>query len=169
VLTPFHLTLLGLVHTLLSVGAVVLAFVALARDQGISPRTRAGQAYLVVLVLTILTGLPIFRSGRVTPPHVLGILILVALAVAAAARPGLMGRASVYVRTLACSFTVLLLMIATFTETLTRVPPGAPLVASPEAPIFPPIYLGLFVLYVAGAVWQVRRLRQAAPASNLVA
>ena len=159
-LTAFQLTPLGLLHTVVSLAAVVAAFVALARDREVSPRTGAGRAYLITLVVTTLTGLPIFRSGAVRPPHILGGLTLVLLAVAAVAGKRAFGRASAYVGPVALSATVLLLMIATVTETLTRVPPGAPLVASPEAPVFLPIYLALLAIFAVAATLQVRRLKR---------
>jgi hypothetical protein len=52
-------------------------------------------------------------------------------------------------------------MIPTVTETLTRVPPSAPWVASPEAPILLILYAALLVLFFAGVTWQVRGLRAA--------
>lgn len=72
------------------------------------------------------------------------------------------GRLSAYVRTIGYSTTVLLLMIPTVVETLTWVPPGAPLVASPEEPVFKPILAALFVLFLIGAGLQVRTLWAAA-------
>jgi hypothetical protein len=162
-LTPFKLTPLGLVHTLVSLVAVVTAFVALYRDKGISPRTPIGRAYLASLLITTLTGFPIFRHGSAGPPHVLGVVTLVVLAVAAlAGRTRFFGRASACVESVSYSATVFLLMIPTVTETLTRVPPSMPWVASPEAPIFPPLYSVLLVLFLIGASYQVRRLRAAA-------
>lgn len=158
-LTPFHLTPLGLFHTLVSLLAVAAAFAALARDRQISSRTGIGRIYLISLLITTLTGFPIFRHGSAGPPHVVGVLTLVALAVAAAAeKTAVFGRASAYVRTISYSTTVLLLMIPAVTETLTRVPPSAPLVAGPEAPIFKPLFLALLVMFLAGVTLQVRRL-----------
>jgi uncharacterized membrane protein len=161
-LTPFNLTPLGLFHTLVSLVAVVAALVALYRDKGISPRTSIGRTYLVSLLITTLTGFPIFRHGSVGPPHIVGAIIMVVLAVAAlAAKTRVFGGASAYVETLSYSTTVFLLMIPTVTETLTRVPPSAPWVASPEAPIFPPLYAVLLVLFLVGAFLQVGQLRAA--------
>jgi len=57
---------------------------------------------------------------------------------------------------------LLFLGISTVTETLTRVPPGAPIVAGPDAPIFKPLYLVLLVLFLVGVTMQIRRLRTAA-------
>lgn len=159
-LTAFELTPLGLFHTLVSIVAVIAAFVALARDHGISPQTPHGRFYLASLLLTTLTGFPIFRSGVVMPPHILGVMTLVVLGIAAAAgRTRSFGRASSYVETVSYSFTVFLLMIPTVTETLTRVPPGNPLVASPESPVFPPLYTALLIAFLAGATLQIRKLR----------
>lgn len=159
-LTPFQLTPLGLFHTLVSIVAVVTAFVALYRDKGISPRTSIGRTYLLTLLITTLTGFPIFRHGSIGPPHIVGVIILIVLAVAAlAGTTRVFGRASAYVETVSYSTTVLLLMIPTVTETLTRVPPSAPWVASPEAPIFPPLYSALLVLFLVGVFLQVRGLR----------
>jgi hypothetical protein len=161
-LTPFQLTPLGLFHTLVSLVAVVAAFVALVRDRQISPATPIGRIYLVSLWVTTLTGFPIVRHGRITPPHILGVLTVAVLALAAiAGRTRVFGRASVYVRAVSYSTTVLLLMIPTVTETLTRVPPGAPLVAGPEAPIFKPLYSVLLVIFLAGVTLQARKLRGA--------
>lgn len=161
-LTVFALTPLGLFHTLVSLVAVVAAFVALFREGEISPRRPIGRIYLATLLVTTLTGFPIFRHGQVGPPHILGVVTIAVLAVAAlACLTNTFGRASAYVEKVGYSFTVFLLMIPTFTETLTRVPPGAPWVASPEAALFPPLYLALFMVFLAGAVQQVRRLRRA--------
>lgn len=161
-LTVFELTPLGLFHTVLSIITVVVAFVALYREHGILPRTVLGRTYLATLLITTLTGLPIFRHGTVGPPHILGVVILVVLGVAATARLSrAFGSASAYVEKVSYSFTVFLLMIPTVTETLTRIPPGNPLVASPQAPIFPPLYGALFMAFIVGATWQVRTLRHA--------
>jgi hypothetical protein len=159
-LTPFHLTPLGLFHTLVSLVALVAMFVALYKDRAITPRTAIGRFYLWTLWITTLTGFPIFREGIVTPPFVLGVLTVVVLLVAAlAGKTRVFGRASAYVETISYSTTVLFMMIPTVTETLTRVPPSGPWVPSPEAPIFPALYSILFVLFFAGVTWQVRKLR----------
>lgn len=73
-----NLTPLGTVHTLLSLVAVVAALVALIRDGGVAPRSGIGRVYIWSLVATCLTGLPIFRHGTIGPPHISGVLTLVA-------------------------------------------------------------------------------------------
>jgi tellurite resistance protein len=90
--------------------------------------------------------------------------MLAVLAVAAAANKfKVFGQASAQVGTICYSASVFLLMIPTVTEPLTRLPPGAPLVATPEAPIFPFVYATLFVVFLTGVNLQVRRMRMAFP------
>lgn len=91
---------------------------------------------MISLLITTLTGFPILRHGTIGPPHILGLLTLVVLAVAAASeKTRRFGRASLNVKTVTYSMTVLFLMIPAVTETLTRVPPSNPLVAGPDASI----------------------------------
>jgi hypothetical protein len=112
-------------------------------------------------VATCLTGLPIFRHGTIGPPHIIGVLTLAAFAVAFAAGKGALGRASARVEAISYWVTLLLLGVATVTETLTRLPPSAPLVASPDAGVLKVLDLGLLVLFVIGLTRQLRRLRAA--------
>ena len=168
-LTPLHLTPLGLLHTIVSVTVIVAAIVALVRDREISPQSGIGRVYIWALVLTCLTGLPIFRHGGVQPPHVLGVLILATLAVVAiAGRTQLFGHVSRYVRTVGYSTTVFFLSISTVAETLTRLPPSHPVIASPDAPILKILYLALLILFLIGAALQVRKLRAANPSDTFI-
>ena len=57
--------------------------------------------------------------------------------------------------------------ISTVTETLTRLPPSAPIVASTEAPIFKTLYLGLLIQFVIGVALQRRKLRLVASPPRL--
>ena len=162
-LTPFRLTPLGLVHTLVSIVCVLFAVAAVVVERRIDPHTFLGFGYVVTLWVTTLTGFPIFRSGKVTPPHVLGWITAAVLVIAAlAGNSSVFGRFSAYVEAVSYSFTVLLLMIPTFTETLTRVPVGAPWVASPDAPVLRGIYSVLFVVFLIGVTLQVRGMQAAA-------
>ena len=54
------LTTLGVIHTAISLIAVAAGFIALIRDKEISPRNRVGQVYVIMTVLTCLTGFGIF-------------------------------------------------------------------------------------------------------------
>jgi uncharacterized membrane protein len=156
----FGLTSLGLVHTAISLVAVVAGVVALFRYKEIPPGTTVEQVYVWTTVLTCLTGFGIFQHGGFGKPHVLGILTLVVLAVAAVAgRTQLFGRWSKYVETISYSTTFFFHMIPGFTESLTRLPAGSPVFASAEDPGLQPVIGVVFVLFLIGVVLQVLRLR----------
>jgi len=154
------LTPLGAFHTAISVIAVVAGLTALVRDTEISSKNRVGKLYVVTTILTCLTGFGIFQHGGFGKPHVLGIITLVVLGVAAVAgASGVFGRASRYVETLSYSATFFFHMIPGITETATRLPVGAPLVADREGPALQAAAGVLFLGFLIGATLQARRLR----------
>lgn len=154
------LTTLGFVHTLISLVAVAAGFYILARDHEIVWRNARGKTYVVATFLTAATGLGIYQHGGFGAPHVLSILTLIALAVGtAAATTRIYGRASRYVRAVSYSTTVLFHMIPGFTETLTRLPAGAPIASSPQAPVLQVIAAVLVVLFAIGLTLQIRWMR----------
>src|SRR5256885_5143240 len=86
---------------------------------------------------------------------------------AAGVRRGqLFGAASANVERVSYSATVFFHLIPGITETSTRLPPGAPLVASPEAPELAAAGRVLLVLFVIRAVLQVRHFRSKRPATG---
>jgi uncharacterized membrane protein len=154
------LTSLGTVHTAISLVAVAAGLWSLWRYREITLRTGLGQVFVWTTVLTCLTGFGIFQHGGFGKPHVLGIVTLVALAVGAMAGRGMrFGRGARYVEAAAYSASFLFHWIPAFTETLTRLPLGAPLLSSPDAPQLKAITGVLFLLYLVGVGLQVRRLR----------
>src|SRR3954470_7045719 len=149
------LTPLGLFHTAISLLALACAVVALVRDREISPLNRIGQTYLAATLLTAASGLGIFQHGGFGPPHTLSLLTLAALAVGVTATYStVFGSGSRYVRLVSFSSTVLFHAIPGVTETLTRLPAGAPLVASADAPVFKALYGALLVAFLAGLAAQ---------------
>ena len=145
--------------------AVAAGAIGLIRDKEISPRTTVGQVYIVATILTCLTGFGIFQHGGFGKPHVLGIVTLVVLALAyVAGRYQPFGSASRYVETVSYSLTFFFHMIPGVTETSTRLPPGAPLAASPDVPGLQMVVGVLFVIFLIGATLQVRRMRGAGTA-----
>ncbi len=165
------LTSLGVIHTAFSLVAVAAGIVAFFRYKEISPRTLAGKVYIFTTVVTCLTGFGIFQHGGFGKPHALGIITLVALGVAAAAGyTHFYGRFSRYVETVAYSVTFLFHLIPGITETTTRLPLGHPLLPNADAPELQVAAGVLFVIFLAGATLQVRRLRaQPAPSAKKAA
>jgi len=157
-----NLTPLGIVHTAISLVALLAGLVELVRTGEIDPRTSLGKVYLVTTLLTCLTALGIFRHGGFGPPHALAVLTIACLAVGGmAAYTRNFGRASTPARLVAMSSTFLFSLIPAITETATRLPAGAPLVASADAPILGRIFGVLFLLSVIGVAFQLRRARAA--------
>lgn len=159
----FGLTTLGFIHTVTSLVAVAAGIVFLLRDREISPRNRAGMTYLVMTVLTCVTGFGIFQHGGFGKPHLLGKITLVVLALAGIAGRRAFGRASAYVATISYSLSFFFHVIPGVTETTTRLLLGAPLFTSLDDPALQAIIGACFVLFLIGVFAPVRRLRADAP------
>jgi uncharacterized membrane protein len=154
------LTPLGAFHTAISLIALAAGLVALVRDRQISAKNLLGKIYVVTTIVTCVTGFGIFQHGGFGNAHVLGIITLVVLGVAAVAgHSNLFGRASRYVETVSYSATFFFHFIPAITETSTRLPPGSPLVANADAPALQVATGVLFVAFLIGATLQVQRLR----------
>jgi uncharacterized membrane protein len=154
------LTPLGTFHTAISLIAVVAGIIGFVRDKEISPRNWVGKLYVLTTVISCLTGFGIFQHGGFGKPHVLGIITLVVLVVAAVAGASkLFGDASRYVETVGYSATFFFHMIPGVTETATRLPLGAPLATNADAPALQAVIGVLFLAFLIGATLQVRRLR----------
>lgn len=157
------LTLLGVIHTAISLVAVAAGVVGLVRDKRIDLGNGAGRTYLIMTVLTCVTGFGIFQHGGFGKPHALGLLTLLVLAAAWWARH------RIALQTVLLSVTFFFHMIPAMTETLTRLPYGAPVLADAEAPELKAITGAMLILLVIGATLQVRRLNQARNASSKAA
>jgi uncharacterized membrane protein len=157
----FGLTALGAVHTAISLVAIVAGVWAFVRDKQILLANRLGQLYLATTVLTAATGLMIFEHGGFRIGHAFAVLTLVVVAIGtvAAATP-LFGRASRYVQAVFYSSTMLIHMITGAAETLTRLPPGAPLVTAANASIFKDIIGGLVLAFIVGLAFQLRWIQK---------
>ena len=159
------LTPLGAVHTLISLVALAAGVIALIRLREIPASHPLGRLYIWATVLSCLTGFGIFQHGGFGKPHALGIITLVALAVGALAGYGRLGAKSRYIEAVAYSASFLFHWIPAFTETLTRLPLGAPLLPNAEAPELKAITAVLGALYVVGVTLQIKRLRGDKPVS----
>jgi uncharacterized membrane protein len=158
----FGLTPLGTVHTAISLVAVAAGVVALIQDRKITLRDVVGKVYVITTVLTCLTGFGIFEHGGFGKPHVLGIITLVVLGAAAVAEMySSFGRASPYVATIGYSLTFFFHFVPAITETATRLPLGAPLESSPDAPTIQNAIGVAFVVFLLIATLQVLQLWKA--------
>jgi uncharacterized membrane protein len=154
------MTAFGVLHTLISLVAVVAGVVSLFRQGRITWGDGPGKTYTLFTVASCVSALFIFHHGGVGPPHVLAVLTLVVLGIVALARgTDLFGRGDRFVETISYSATFLFHMIPAVTETATRLPPSAPLAASADSPTLQAAYLVLLAAFLVGAVLQSMRLR----------
>jgi uncharacterized membrane protein len=155
------LTPLGIIHTAISLVALASGLIALIRYQEIPAKNFIGKLYIWTTIVTCLSGFPIMQHGGFGAPHALGVITLVVLVIATVAgKTMVFGRASRYVETISYSATFLFHWIPTITETTTRLPLGAPLVADRNGPELQAATGVLFLLFVMGATLQVLRLRK---------
>jgi uncharacterized membrane protein len=154
------LSTIGIVHTVVSLVALTTGAASLAREGEIRPSGGLGLTYLATTLVTAATALVIFRHGAPTPGHALAVLTLAGLAAAVlASRTTLFGVAARAVAVTSLSATFLFHLIPGVTETLTRLPAGDPVLASPDAPALKAIYGALVVAFALGLRRQLRRVR----------
>jgi len=158
---PNHLSVLGIIHTAISILAIIAALIALALYGKLSPSKFFGQAYIWLTVLTCLTALPIMKTGHPTPGHFLAIIILVLIPIAIYANSiPLLKKIGPYVQIFLLSTTLFLSMIPTTVETLTRLPISHPIADGPNDPKIQTGLLIFVVLYVVGVTYQLFKLRR---------
>ncbi len=127
---------LGWFHTATGIVALVSGGFALTKFKEITLRTRSGQIYLAMTLITAGTALAIFQHGEFGPAHGLAVMTLVALAIGTvASTTNLFGKLSRYVRAVSYSVTLLFHSIPAVTDGLLRLPVGDPVLTSIDDPI----------------------------------
>lgn len=156
----FNFTLAGWVHTLTALIALASAAVMIVRSGEIRSDTRLGVIYIAATAISALTALVIHQRGGFGPGHLLAIVALAALALAPVLRRGAQTGSWRHVASAGTlSFTLLCHLIPGATETLLRVPVGAPFAASPQDPALRAIFLGLLVTFLIAATIQALLIR----------
>src|SRR5579872_6589157 len=155
----FGLTSLGVFHTLISLLAVATGAIALIRDGKISWDNSTGKIYTIATIIVCVTGFGIFQHGGFGKPHVLGIITLLVFVIIWAAHNKSLGKSSHYIELVSYSLTFFFHIVPGVTESATRLPLDAPLASSPDDPRIQMIIGISFVLFLIGAVLQVRKLR----------
>ncbi|MBV4473608.1 hypothetical protein N8H74_05750 [Pseudomonas sp. B2M1-30] len=154
----FGISALGWLHTLGSLPAIPLAAYMLFKHGRIVPRSRAGAAYFVFM---LIGGCTVFLVARQPISPVIGAITLLLLF----AGYGIgfvrwLGRAGVYLETILLSLTVFFLMVPTVSETLRRVPDGHPVVTDPNSPLLKGVLGFIALALVMGVTAQVVFLRR---------
>lgn len=150
------LTSLGLIHTAISLVAVVTGIIILVREHRIRYATNGGRLYVHATVLTSLTSLGIYHHGGFGKPHVLAIITLLTLAFARLTiSKAWFSRRNATVEMVAYPATMLFHFIPALTETGTRLPFGAPFFANADDPLLKMLTGGLVLVFLAGVTLQV--------------
>ncbi|MBS1520511.1 MAG: hypothetical protein JST50_05915 [Bacteroidetes bacterium] len=159
-ITPNHLSILGIIHTAISILALLVAFWALFRSGRIDPLTGPGKRYIWLTIITCVTGLPIMRFGHPTGGHYLAIIILILLPIGIfARRMRFLGKLGEYVQVFVMSTTLFLSCIPLIIESLTRLPISHPIAYGPDDPLLKNALTGLLVIYAIGVIYQLIRVR----------
>ncbi|MFT5501758.1 MAG: hypothetical protein ACI88G_001897, partial [Woeseiaceae bacterium] len=74
-----ELTLLGWIHTIIAIIALIAGFYTLAVYKVITPEQKTGQLYLICTLIAAVTALMIYKHGGFGPAHGLAVLTLLAL------------------------------------------------------------------------------------------
>ena len=157
---PNHLSILGIIHTVISILAIISAFYALALDGKIIPSSKLGKIYITLTVLTCLTSLPIMKLGHPTAGHYVAVLILILLPIAIFVHQlRIFGKLANYTQVILMSATLFFSLIPAVVETLTRLPISAPLASGPGSPIVQKGLSCLIILFTVGVCYQLVKLR----------
>ena len=162
----FGISALGWVHTLGSLPAIPLAAYMLIKHGRIVPRSPAGLAYFVSMLIGACTVFLVARQP--ISPFIGAITIVLLLAGYGVGFVGWLGRAGVYLETILLSLTVFLLMVPTVSETLRRVPDGHPIVTDPDSPLLKGALGLIAIALVLGVIAQVFALRKQGAQSRYV-
>lgn len=159
-----QLSALGWFHTLGSLPAVPIGLILLLRHGRIDPATRLGKAYLFFMFIGALSAIFVIKSP---PGAAVAALSLVSLTVGATIgfiRP--LARQRWTIETIALSVSYFTLLLPSVTETLTRLPAGAPVASGVEDPLVVSFQLTLLAALIVGVTLQLlsRRRRTPAPA-----
>ena len=153
---------LGIFHTAIGIIAIVAAVVGFIRNGKIDLSNLAGKIYFYFTLVTSLTALGLSKHGGFNPGHVFALFIVMLILAAYFLYSKKKGnnRARFFENVL-LSFSFFLSLIPTVNETFNRLPAGHPLAKGPGDPIVGQTLLVLFVLFVAGSVFQFRMQKKA--------
>ncbi|ARS38249.1 hypothetical protein CA265_00515 [Sphingobacteriaceae bacterium GW460-11-11-14-LB5] len=153
---------LGIFHTIIGIVAIVAAIISFVRFGKIDLTQLSGKIYFYTTSVTALTALGISKHGGFNAGHIFSVFIFILVVVAfwlSVKRSG--SNRARYIENFLLSFSFFLSLIPTVNETFTRVPLGHPLAKNPADPIIAQTLLVLLIAFIAGAIYQYIKLRQA--------
>nr|WP_276898036.1 hypothetical protein [Pedobacter kyonggii] len=153
---------LGIFHTIIGIVAIAAAIISFVRFGKIDLTHLSGKIYFYTTAVTALTALGISKHGGFNAGHIFSVFIFILVVVAfwLSAKRSTNNKAR-YIENFLLSFSFFLSLIPTVNETFTRVPLGHPLAKNPTDPIIAQTLLVLLIAFVAGAIYQYIKQRNA--------
>jgi len=152
---------LGIFHTAIGVIAIVAALISFVRFGKINLTHITGKIYFYCTVVTALTALGISKHGGFNAGHVFSILIFLLVIIAYYLFYKRQGNNKArYFENFLLSLSFFLSLLPTVNETFTRIPVGHPLAKDVTDPVIGKTLLVLFILFVAGSVYQFIKQRK---------
>ncbi|MDM9627148.1 hypothetical protein QTL95_14665 [Rhizobium sp. S152] len=149
------LSLLGEIHTAISIIPAAAGLYSFAKYRAIRPETSVGKIYLATLALSAISAFGLSSTGGFNPGHALAIVVLVVSGICLLLpKLGFLGRLIPYLTNLGFSFTYFLLWVPGINETLSRLPPSHPIGNGPDSPPVKAALLAWVVLFTAGSLAQ---------------
>lgn len=155
-----EITLLGWLHTIIAIVALIAGFYTLAVYKVITTAQKTGQLYLICTLIAAVTALMIYKHGGFGPAHGLAVLTLLALAGGfIVTRVPALSKSAKYLEAFCYSGTLLFHMIPAITDGLLRLPTGNPILTNPLDPMLRKFYLAFLLIFLVGYVLQFRWLK----------
>ncbi|MCH8866949.1 MAG: hypothetical protein IID58_08870 [Proteobacteria bacterium] len=156
-----EITLLGWIHTIIAIIALIAGFYTLAIYKVITPEQKTGQIYLICTLIAAVTALMIYKHGGFGPAHSLAVLTLLALVGGfVVTKIPIFSKIAEYIQTFCFSGTLLFHMIPAITDGLLRLPVGDPVLSTPHDPMLKKFYLAFLVIFLVGYVMQFLWLKK---------
>jgi uncharacterized membrane protein len=150
---------LGILHTFISVAAIVVAIISLWKDKFILPNSTLGKTYMALNAVACISSFWLSKVGGFNPGHAIGILVLVVMLVAILLNNKSFMQAK-YIVNFCMSFSLFLSFVPAVNETLTRIPFGNPIASNADAAIIKQVVLLLLMIFIGGLIFQFRKLRK---------
>lgn len=156
-----EITLLGWIHTIIAIVALIAGFYSLAVYKVITPEQKTGQLYLICTLIAAATALMIYKHGGFGPAHGLAVLTLLALVGGfVVTKIAVFASIAKYFQAFCFSATLLFHMIPAITDGLLRLPVGDPVLSNPHDPILKKFYLAFIVVFLVGYAMQFLWLKK---------
>jgi len=156
-----EITLLGWIHTIIAIIALIAGFYTLAVYKVITTEQKTGQLYLICTLIAAVTALMIYKHGGFGAAHALAVLTLLALAGGfIVTKISLFAKIAKYFQAFCFSGTLLFHMIPAITDGLLRLPVGDPMLSDPHDPLLKKFYLLFLVVFLLGYAMQFLWLKK---------